>query len=63
MFVKVPMVDANCRVLITSPLQLEVSSEDSPFHEVEQILALSHLWRLVETKLNESLRFHIGSPT
>jgi len=58
--VKVPMVDPQCRVLISSSLKLELATEDDPFSETRQILALTHLWHLVETKLNERLRFNLG---
>ena len=58
--VPVAMVDPQCRVLLSLPLALEPSPEDRPFWELDQMLELSHLWRLLEAKLCERLRFQLG---
>jgi len=58
--VRVPMVDAQCRVLFSAPLHLELATEEEPFKEMRQMLALTHLWHLLETRLCERLRFELG---
>lgn len=58
--VHVAMVDPQCRVLLTSPLQLELATEDDPAKEGRQMMDLAQLWHLLETKLCERLRFQLG---
>jgi len=58
--VKVAMVDPQCKVLITAHLKLEMNTEEESFKEAAQVMALSHLWQVLESKLNERLRFNLG---
>merc|ERR1719215_1927549 len=58
--VQVSMIDPQCRVLVSMPLRMEaIPLKDATSHTLRS-LSLSHLWRLLETKLCERLRFELG---